>query len=169
MRALGETDISQRRAQFSHIYARAVAIAAGYSLYSPNVEDGSVDLGIAASSRTGSLRLPRLELKLQETSGPLLDRDWVQYLLSLKTYHDLTAEVHVPRLLMVVLVPENPADWLQQTETDLCMKQCGYWLSLRGMPARQREPVLIELPRRNLFTVAALQSIVEKISQGQLP
>ncbi len=133
------------------------------------MDDGSVDLGITTSGRTGLLRFPRLELKLKETSGPLTDPDWVQYLLSLKTYHDLRADVHIPRILVVVLLPDNPADWLQQSETELCMKQCGYWVSLRGMPARQRQPILIELPRQNLFTVAALQGIVEKISQGQLP
>lgn len=40
----------------------------------------------------------------------------------------------IPRILIVVLVPNLLADWLQQSETELCMKHCGYWLSLRGMP-----------------------------------
>jgi hypothetical protein len=35
---------------------------AGYSLYRPEVDDDSVDLGIASRGNIGSIRSPRLEL-----------------------------------------------------------------------------------------------------------
>ena len=163
-------DISQQKEQFSQTYVRAIAIAAGYSLYKPEVDDDSVDLGIAAKGGKGYLRSPRLELQLKCTSQTIADRKRLKYPLSLKNYNDLRANVHVPRLLVVVLVPERPMDWLQHSEEALCMKHCGYWISLRGQSATQNTTaVTIELPRSNQFTVEALQGIVELISQGGFP
>lgn len=48
-------DINQQKEQFSNAYLQAVASVAGYSLYKPNVDDDSVDWGIAASGGTGRI------------------------------------------------------------------------------------------------------------------
>ena len=164
-------DLSQQKEQFSNTYVRAVASAAGYSVYKPSVDDESVDLGIAAKGRTGIVRSPRLELQLKCTSVAALDDCFVRYPLKLKNYNDLRMEdFAIPRILIVVLVPNLLADWLQQSETELCMKHCGYWLSLRGMPdTRNTNNVTVRLPRNHLFTVSALQSIMQLISEGGTP
>jgi Domain of unknown function (DUF4365) len=76
----------------------------------------------------------------------------------------------IPRILVVVLIPEKPADWLTQSEAELCIRECGYWFSLRGMPQTQNtSAVTINIPRTNQFTVATLQSMMEGISQGFQP
>ncbi len=76
----------------------------------------------------------------------------------------------IPRILVVVLIPETIEDWLTQSETETCMKECGYWISLRGMPETQNTTaVTVTIPRTNQFTVIALQSIMEGISQGVQP
>ena len=76
----------------------------------------------------------------------------------------------IPRILVVVLIPETPEDWLTQSEAELCIRGCGYWISLRGKPKTQNtNAVTVAIPRTNQFTVAALQSIMERISQGVQP
>ena len=76
----------------------------------------------------------------------------------------------IPRILVVVLIPETPEDWLTQSETELCIRNCGYWSSLRGMPETPNtNSVNVTIPKTNQFTVAALQSIMETISQGVQP
>ena len=40
-------DLSQRKEQWSRVYVRAIGTAAGYTIYTPEVDDDSVDLGIA--------------------------------------------------------------------------------------------------------------------------
>ncbi|WP_347339454.1 DUF4365 domain-containing protein [Planktothrix sp. FACHB-1355] len=164
-------DINQQKEQFSNAYLQAVASVAGYSLYKPAVDDDSVDWGIAARGGTGRIRSPRLELQLKSTSRDVLDDSYVRYPLKLKNYDELRMDnFAIPRILVVVLLPENLADWIQQSEQELCIRYCAYWLSLRGMPQTQNTAtVTVSLPRSNLFTVSALQSLMQLISQGSQP
>jgi hypothetical protein len=82
----------------------------------------------------------------------------------------LRIDPFVPRILVVVLVPENIENWIQQSEEEMCTRHCAYWVSLLGMPAtRNTTSVTVELPRRNLFTVEALESMMQRISQRGLP
>ena len=163
-------DISQQKEQFSSTYVRAVASVAGCSLYTPSVDDDSVDLGLAARGGTGPILSPRLELQLKCTSRNVLEESFVRYPLKLKNYDDLRISTLVPRILVVVLVPEDLADWLQQQEEELCLRYCGYWISLRGMSETQNtKTVTVELPRSNQFTVETLQSMIQRISFGGFP
>lgn len=164
-------DVNQQKEQFSNAYVRAVASIAGYSVYRPEVDDDSIDLGIAARGGTGRIRSPRLELQLKSTSREVLDDNAIRYPLKLKNYNDLRLDdFAIPRILVVVLIPDNLADCLQQSETELCMKYCGYWVSIRGIAlTKNTTAVTITIPRTNQFTVTALQSIMQGIGQGIKP
>jgi hypothetical protein len=164
-------DINQQKEQFSNTYLQAIATVAGYSLYKPSVDDDSVDWGIAAKGGTGRIRAPRLELQLKSTSRDVRENNLIRYPLKLKNYDDLRMDdFAIPRILVVVLIPETIEDWLTQSETEICMKECGYWISLRGMSETQNTTVVtVTIPRNNQFTVVALQSIMEGISQGVQP
>ena len=163
-------DINQQKEQFSNAYIQAVASVAGYSLYRPDVDDDSVDLGIAARGGTGPILSPRLELQLKCTSREILDSASVKYPLNLKNYNDLRINTLVPRILVVVLVPDNLNEWLQQSEQELCIRYCGYWVSLRGQTAtRNTTAVTVELPRSDRFTVEAIRGIIGRISLGGVP
>lgn len=164
-------DINQQKEQFSNAYLQAVVTVAGYCLYKPAVDDDSVDWGIAASGTIGRVRSPRLELQLKSTSRDILSDSELRYPLKLKNYDDLRPdEFAIPRILVVVLLSENLADWLQQSEEELCLRYGGYWGSLRGMPETQNTAtVTIPLPRTNQFTPQALQSIMQLIGEGVKP
>ncbi len=38
----------------------------------------------------------------------------------------------MPRILVVIVVPELLDEWIAQTEENLVMRRCGYWFSLRS-------------------------------------
>jgi hypothetical protein len=164
-------DISQQKEQFSNTYLQEITTVAGYSLYKPSVDDDSVDWGIAARGIMGRIRAPRLELQLKSTSRELLDDNYLRYPLKLKNYDDLRlVDFAIPRILVVLVLPEHRKDWLQQSEEELCIRYCAYWVSLRGLPETPNTTtVTISLPRTNQFTVAALQSIMQRIGQGVEP
>jgi hypothetical protein len=61
-------DINQQKEQFSSNFVRVVAAVVGYALYKPEVDEDSVDWGIAAKGGIGSIYSPRLELQLKSTS-----------------------------------------------------------------------------------------------------
>jgi hypothetical protein len=62
-------DINHQKEQFSSNFVRVVAAVAGYALYKPEVDEDSVDWGIAAKGGIGSIYSPRLELQLKSTAG----------------------------------------------------------------------------------------------------
>jgi hypothetical protein len=71
-------------------------------------------------------------------------------------------------LLVVVLVPDSKEDWLQQSETELCLKRCAYWVSIRGQPQTENQTtVTVYLPRQNIFSVEALIALMQRIANGE--
>ena len=82
-------NINLQKEQFSNAYIQAVTTVAGYSLYRPDIDDDSVDLGIAAKNVTGIIISPRLELQLKCTSRDLVDSNYIRYPLKLKNYGEL--------------------------------------------------------------------------------
>jgi len=163
-------ELNQQKELFSKAYVRAVAAVAGFSVNQLEVDDDSIDLHIVARGGGGIIFSPELNLQLKCTSRDVLDGQFIRYPLKIKNYNDLKVNSQVPRILVVVLVPENVEDWLQQSELEMCMKNCAYWVSLRGQPERQNTTnITVELPRSHQFTVEALKSIMQRLSQGGLP
>ena len=94
--------------------------------------------------------------------------EFIRYPLKLKNYNELRKQkTLVPKILIVVLIPDNLSEWVNQSETELCMRRCGYWMSLKGQPETQNtESVTVYLPRQQLFTVKALKDIMQQIETG---
>lgn len=163
--------IDDQKQQFSFAYARAVAAAAQVSVTELEVDDDSIDLLFCQRGGGGAVRSPRVEARVKCTEIASLSTQHLSYPLKLKNYEELrSTNVLVPRILIVVLVPEALNDWLCHSEQELAMRKCGYWMSLRGQPAtKNSSSVTVHLPRTNPFTVAQLQGIMARIGNGQLP
>jgi hypothetical protein len=164
-------DLAQQKEQFSFAYLRAVAAVAGYTLYRPEVDDDSVDWGLAARGEAGTPRRPRVEVQLKCTARDVLDGDRIRFPLKRKNYDDLRDDNSlVPRVLVVVLVPPSPADWLRHSEEEMAMRHAAYWLSLRGRPdVPSEETVTVYLPRAQQLTPAALVQMMKRINDGGAP
>jgi hypothetical protein len=164
-------DLNQQKEQFSNAYLRAVVATAGFGIYRPDPDEDSVDWGVAARGGKGTVRSPRVELQLKCTAADLPDPDSLHYTLKLKNYNDLkAANLLVPRILVVVRVPDQPDDWLRQTEDELALRHCGYWMSLRGRPDTLNETsVTMLLPRRQVFAVGSLREMMTRVGEGGVP
>jgi hypothetical protein len=163
--------LNNQKEQFSIAYARAIAAAAGFKVYREEVDDESVDIGVARSGGNGTVRSPRCDIQLKCTSQEVLDSTQIRFPLPLKNYDDLRGtDLHVPRILVVLLVPDLVTDWLVQDEQSLRLYRCAYWLTLRGEPATANATsVTVVIPRGNIFGVAALEDIMNRIEQGGHP
>lgn len=88
--------------------------------------------------------------------------------LPVKNYNDLRGETLVPRALVVLHLPADSRNWLEQTEDELISRRCAYWVSLQGLPdPDNRQNVTVWLPRKNLFSVENLQAIMERLSRRE--
>jgi Domain of unknown function (DUF4365) len=166
-----KVDLNQRKEQFSIAYLHAVASVAGYRTLQPNVDDDSIDWCLKARGRYGRRRSPQVDLQLKCTERLVGRNGSFAFPLPEKNYNDLRGEdVHVPRILVVVFVPDAIDLWLEQSEERLLMKHCAYWVSLRNAPdTTNSTSVTVQLPRTNLFTVDALKAMMLRIGDGGSP
>jgi hypothetical protein len=95
--------------------------------------------------------------------------DPISYSLPQKNYDDLRhADYMTPRILVVVFVPEQVAEWTACDEHALTMRHCAYWLSLRGLPPSPNEhATTVHLPRANLFDAHGLETLMDRLGRGE--
>ena len=156
-------DLNQQKEQFSRAYVRTIAATAGFDTYTFCVDDDSIDLGIAASGKK-LRRRPRLDLQLQCTAKDI--ESVMQFPLHLKNYNDLRCECLVPRILVVVAVPEQPENWLTEANNQLVMHCHARWVSLAGCrETSNTRKVTVELPPNQLFSVDQLRRLMDSIDR----
>lgn len=164
--------LSYRQEAFSVAYVRAVAAVAGFRVQEgAQPDDDSVDLTLAARGPYGALRSPKLDVQLKCTLRcPTGDLEFA-YDLKAKNYEDLRqTNFQVPRILVVVAVPEDVSEWVAQDDEQLTMRHCGWWISLRGMAASANsEKVRIKIPFGQRFDVSQLEAMMARIGDGGVP
>jgi len=57
----------------------------------------------------------------------------VSFPLGLKNYQELRATPLIPRLLFVLVLRRNPAEWMETSEESMISRRFAYWASLLGM------------------------------------
>jgi hypothetical protein len=163
--------LNTQKEDFSYAYVYAVAATVGYSLQpaTRRLDDSGIDATITVPGKMNSKRLPRFDAQIKSTSQDILTEVSIKYRLSVKNYDELREiDPFVPQLLIVVLLPSNLNEWVSQTEESLCLKRCGYWLSLRGQPpVVNQTTITVEIPRQNIFSPDALKTIMERIAVGE--
>jgi hypothetical protein len=164
-------DINMQKEQFSRAYVQAVAACTGFAWSTPSVDDDSVDMSLHQTGGGGTIRSPQVDLQLKCTASGTPEEQTFSFSLKLKNYDDLrSTNLLVPRILVVVLVPDSLTDWLGHSEAEIALRRCGYWVSLRGLPPSENDTSqTVEIPRAQQFTVESLQAIMQRIGQGGLP
>ena len=151
----------QQKEQFSIAYVRAVAAAAGVNVSRPEVDDDSVDIRFSKRSIAGTAVPPMLEAQLKCTSTYVPDGGIIRFPLRLKNYNELRGQHFIPRVLVVIIVPEQIGDWLAQNEEQMLIRKCGYWVSLEDMPETNNvASVTINLPSAQRFSIGDLRSLL---------
>lgn len=153
-----------RQEALSRAYTHAIAAAAGYTTYVPDLDRDSVDLGFKAG---GAMR-PNIHAQLKATTGLRKAGSNLKFVVSKKNYDDLRVVTQVPRVLIVLAMPKNELSWLNVSPARLQIRRCAYWVSLRGLPdlPLSQQSKTIEIPMANLFDVGALKILMEKARTG---
>lgn len=150
----------------SRAYVRAVAARAGIICC-----DAGPDLGVDLFLRAVEVRDqqywdsgPQLDVQLKSTTRAELHAGEVVYDLELRAY-DLLRQQMVcrPCILVLLVLPEEEAQWLTQSPEELVLRRCAFWLSLRGAsPTTNLTTVRITIPRRNVFSAEALGRLLDE-------
>ncbi len=143
----------------------AIASRAGCAICLRNVDDDSIDLSLASRLFP---RKPVLDVQLKCTGQDVLSNGYATLRLSRKNYDDLRyADVLVPRILILVLVPNELNDWIEQTEDQLILRRCGYWMSIAGAPPSENSSgENVRIPQTNTFNTDSLTALMQSINDG---
>ncbi|MGA6113347.1 DUF4365 domain-containing protein [Agrobacterium radiobacter] len=160
---------SARQGMFSVSYVRAVAAAAGCAVAVPEPDDDKVDVTISSRVRGNVQRSPLINVQVKcEASGAFTGQH-VSYVVDAETYESLIDPEHVvPRILVVVLVPDDMQHWLDHSPHEMSFRHCGYWVCLKNatpLPPGQ-DSKTIQLPQQNRFDPFQLQAMMQHVADG---
>jgi hypothetical protein len=157
---------TDREEALSRAYVGAVAAGAGYVTALMDFDRDGVDVQIRAG---GEMR-PSLDIQLKATINLGEPTDNVfRFPLKRRNYDLLRAETMIPRILVVLDLPRNEADWLHVAPDQLIMRRCAYWADLAGMPETEnKESVTISIQNKNRFDVKSLRALMERARTGAI-
>ena len=146
--------------QLSWAYVRAVVYRAGWHLHRPEVDDHGIDGTLEAS--VGGIN--RVDFQLKATTDYIVQANDIAYDLRVENYNQLVATDDLPRVLLLFLMPDDPAQWLSHTTDELCLRKCAYWVSLMGLPrSNNASTQRVHVPLGNLFYPDGLQAMFDQV------
>lgn len=161
--------ITHKQEAFSRAYIRAVSAAAGCAVSVPEPDHDKLDFTIYSRHRGLVKTKPKVDIQAKCQLRPAgILADPISYSIDLETYNNLRDPlVSDPRILVLVIVPSNENEWLEQSEEELCLKHCGYWICLKGAAdSTNSASQTIYIPKQNIFSPSCLTEMMEKISNG---
>lgn len=167
------TDIES---ELSYAYLHSVASHAGMTctLSTRLVDSMRIDASIRAKglfAQESILRDIALDIQLKATvASPVTNNSRISYhFRGIDAYDNLRDPLlAVPKILVVLFLPEKQNEWLTWTPENLCLKKCAWWVSLKGAAGtKNSDGVTVYLPEGQYFNCDALKDIVCKLSKQE--
>ena len=157
-------NLHSKKELFSLAYINAVAAHAGFQVCEPKIDFDGIDGTLMGDEG----QRPRIEFQAKGTSREILKEDHLAYPLAVDTYEKLRANTIIPRILIVVLIPEEENEWVAHSEEELLLRHCGYWRSFSGEPASENQTsVTVHIPRTNVFESNQLIELMNRMQAGE--
>jgi hypothetical protein len=159
---LAPTDVEEA---LSEAYVTAIAAAAGYVTAQRNFDRDGIDLTVEA----GDHLRPKIDLQLKATINLDVSQETISYSLKRGNYDQLRIATQVPRLLVLLHLPTARVDWLTVSSTEMVLRYCAYWVSLRGAPETDvKYEKTVYIPRANRFDIPGLASLMAQSRTGTI-
>ncbi|HYT90311.1 MAG TPA: DUF4365 domain-containing protein [Gemmataceae bacterium] len=164
---------NQRQEALSRAYVRAIAAQAGV-ICGELGQDYGIDMYLRTVPVMGQRYIDmgdQLDLQLKSSTRPRVSETEVVHDLEVRAYDVLRATtLGCPRLLVLLVLPEDESQWLSQSVEELILRRCAFWMSLRGAPATPNQATIrISIPGTNLFSVDAVRRLMQQLSEGGRP
>jgi hypothetical protein len=163
---------AHRQEALCRAYVQAVAARAGLLCSKPEPDYG-IDLALRTVEPAGEARKEagvQLDLQLWATTRAVAFDSEVRYDLDVRTYEDLCRTPPIPRILIPLVQPADEEAWLSQSLEALLLRRCAYWLLLRGEAGTTASSsVRVAIPRSQVFSVEAAQTLLSRLAGGELP
>jgi hypothetical protein len=154
-------------------YVQAIAAQAGLISSRPDPDYG-IDLSLRSVESGEGRHLDssvQVDLQLRSTTRAHKTDSEIKIDLDVDTYNYLrNLDVFCPRLLIVLVMPVDESQWLEQSVNELTLRHCAYWLSLSGQPSTTAiSSIRVGIPLTNVFSVEAVRSLLQRIRERKAP
>jgi hypothetical protein len=162
-----------RQEALCRVYVQAIAAQAGLISSRPDPDYG-IDLSLRSAevnARGHSDTSVQVDLQLRSTTRANVTESEVKFDLDVDTYNYLRqAEAFCPRILVVLVMPVDEAEWVGQTSSELTIRHCAYWLSLEGYPATTAtRSIRVAIPLTHVFSGEGVRTILQNIRERKNP
>jgi hypothetical protein len=162
-----------RQEALCRAYVQAIAARAGVITSRPDPDYG-IDLSLRGVEVTDSGHEDssvQIDLQLRGTTRANLTESEVKVDLDVDTYNYLrNPRVFCPRILVVLVLPVDEGQWLNQSVEELAIRNCAYWRWLDGFPSTTAtSSVRVTIPATNVFSVEAVHTLLQEVQQRKQP
>lgn len=157
----------------SRAYVRAIAGRAGLNLSFPEFDYGSDGRFDEVISLGGQYFPTGYSLSYQLKASTRWQKDDTDVIhdLDVRAYNILTRRymlrAAVPCILILLTLPEDPSEWLHNSEQELLLAGGCYWMCVKGPLTGNSQSVRIRIPRGHLLTPESLSELIGKIRTGE--
>jgi Domain of unknown function (DUF4365) len=164
------------KAELSYAYLHAVAARAGFGceVTGRHSDNAGVDAYVRVKERLAQDVVHTnfcFEVQLKATSQiPAVEAERFSYWFKDVDRYDNLRErsAPMPKLLVVLFLPEDAGKWLEHSEEALVARRCAYWVSLWDAPASaNRTGQTVYLPRTNLLSVDGLRHLALSLAREE--
>jgi Domain of unknown function (DUF4365) len=161
-------------ARLSYAYLHAVASHAGFVCRPamPDEDKEGIDAVVTAyGAFPGTWRTQvTMNIQLKATvKTPADDGAFLSYFVQgIRRYDKLREDHREPvRLLAVLFLPQQHAEWLNCTDEQLVIKRCAYWASIRNAPAAENDTGrTVKIPKEQILKPENLKALVQRLALG---
>jgi hypothetical protein len=151
-------------------YLQALAAQAGLS-YSIHAFDYGIDISLRDVDHVNGQYVDsgvQFDIQLRSTTRASRSDAEIVFDLDVRTFNHLCgATSNKVRVLVLLVLPDDETEWLAQSVKELSIRECAYWLSLRGMARSDAaSSVRIRIPLANMLSVAALRDMMDRVREG---
>jgi hypothetical protein len=153
------------REQLSIAFIHTVASRAGYAWEPTRIDKDGIDGRVRARDfidPRATVRSPSIGFQLKATTTITGSPDPIPYPLKQGNYNHLRGDKFAePRYLALLVLPEDPAEWVKLDADALVLRRCMHWKSLVSAPETKNEvTTTVYIPRANILDMEGMQRLV---------
>ncbi|MCB9524176.1 MAG: DUF4365 domain-containing protein [Myxococcales bacterium] len=154
---------SQRKEELSKAYIQAVAGMCGFTVGTWSQDHGCIDTTIRSPAKAA------IDLQLKATSSQSIARDGFLAWQVEGAHYDKMSKVEVttPHYLVLLWLPGDEAQWVEQSLEELILRRCAYFVKMTGQPARTAADPTVRLPLNQPFTADNLRTLMAASERGE--
>ena len=157
----------------SRAYVFAVAARAGVDL-GTTFKDYGVDgtfrrIAVLSDNKRMPTGYP-VDFQLKASIDCTMNTSTVSYRMKAVAYNKLVWRRNnggCPIVLILMVLPNDPSQWMAHTEESILIRQCCYWY-LVGETEVDSSTIVLEIPRSQALTTSGLSALLNAAQAGEL-